>query len=84
MTAAALLNGFADHGRLRAVAVSHGVQQGQRGLPFVQIVTGIFTQCAAVGAVIEQIVDQLECGAEIAAIILQRFFFCFAGLGKDR
>ncbi|MNH39428.1 hypothetical protein D3C79_1005960 [compost metagenome] len=65
---------------MRAVAVTHGVQQGQCGLPFVQIVTGIFTQGAAVGAVIEQIVDQLESGAEITAVILQRFFFCFAGL----
>ncbi|MNY33037.1 hypothetical protein D3C86_1672900 [compost metagenome] len=62
----------------------HGMQQGQRRFALVKIVTGIFTQGAAVGAVIEQVVDQLEGGAKIAAVILQRFFFCLAGARKDR
>ncbi len=78
MAAVALLNGFTDHLRLLGRTVTHGMQQRQGRFAFVEIVAHVFTQRLAIGAVVQQVVDKLEGGTEIAAVILQPLLLCFA------
>ncbi len=73
MSAVTLLDSAANQLRLFRRAVTHGMQQRQRWFTFVQVIADVFTQRFAIGAVVEQVVDQLEGGAQVAAIILQPF-----------
>ncbi|VTP80581.1 Uncharacterised protein [Leclercia adecarboxylata] len=83
MSAVSLLDGFTDEARLFRSAVTHGMQQRERRFALIEIVTDIFAQRFAIGAVIEQVVDQLEGGAEIAPVILQATFLFLTAASKN-
>ena len=69
-----LFDRAAHHGSLFRCAVLHGVNQRQRGFAFSEIVTKMFAGLLFVRRVIQHIVDQLECGAEVHAVSGGGFF----------
>ena len=77
MAAISLLNRFTDHLRLVGRSVTHGVEQRQGRFAFVQVIANVFAERLAVRTVVQQIVNQLEGCAQIAAIVLQAFFLRF-------
>ncbi len=78
MATISLLDSFPDHFRLLWGAVAHRMEQRQRWLAFVEVIADVFTERFAIRAVIQQIINQLECGAEVTAIVLKPFFLSFA------
>ncbi|OIQ79915.1 hypothetical protein GALL_383320 [mine drainage metagenome] len=62
-----LPNGIFDQCSVVRRAPLHGDDQGQGGFALAQVVTDVLAQFRRIAAVVEQIVDQLECSADRAA-----------------
>src|SRR5690606_40035566 len=78
MASITLLDSLPDHFRLLWCAIAHRVEQRQRWLAFVQVIANVFTERFAIRAVVQQIINQLERGAEVTAVVLKPFFLSFA------
>ena len=64
----ALFNRAANHGRLLRGAALHGCNQRQGGFPLSQIIAQILAHFDYIPRVIENIVNDLECGAQCLPI----------------
>lgn len=83
MASISLLDSLPDHFRLLWCTIAHRVEQRQRWLAFVQVIADVFTERFAIRAVVQQIINQLERGAEVTAIVLKAFFLRFATASQN-
>jgi hypothetical protein len=60
------------------------VQQRQRRLAFAQVVAGVLAHLLGAGRVVEHVVDQLERGADAAAVLGGGFFHFRVRAGQHR
>ncbi len=74
MATISLLDRFTDHFRLVSGSVVHGMEQRQGRFTFVEVIADVFAERFAISTVVQQIVNQLECGPQITAVVLQPFF----------
>ncbi len=74
--------GPANEGALLCASVFHGDDKRQCDLSFRQIITHVLAQVAGVSAVVQHVVDQLECQTEVQTIIAQGLFLGCVRIGK--
>ncbi len=77
-----LFNRLADHLALWLCTVGDGVDQRQCGFTFGEVVTYVLTQFFGVGSVVQQVIGQLEGGAQVFAIVGQRRFHFAVATGQ--
>src|SRR3990172_5797523 len=81
---AALLDRRADHLDRSGIAVTQRMDQGQCRLALREIVTDILAEFDLIAAVVERVVNQLECNAQVLAVTGQCAFGGCRRPGHDR
>ena len=84
IAAVGVLQGVAHGVGHRRLGVLHQINQRQGWFAFGQIVAHVFADFFDIAGIIQHIINNLESGADVAAVVFQRVFLLGRGAGQNR